>query len=406
MLLNSSLEFRTVVEAALESTERLFSAQGSAVFLLDNESGSLSFFALTGAKKGVLKGFKIPSQLGIVGWVVEHGQPRFVPDTTEEPLLYRNVDERTGLVTRCLVCLPLITKGRMLGALEILNWPPGGLDWEKDRPFLETFANQIATALDNALLYEELSVAHESLRELDEMKSDFIAVASHELRTPATLIKSFHQVLASGQAGEVTATQRQILEKMAKGIAWLNRVVESVTSIASLDNRPDQNQPAMRLDLVKIAQRLVSELGLLFERRQQIVTLDFASSPMEVVGNETQIEQVLRNILINAIRFTRDGGRIGVTILPHEREVEVAVCDTGIGIPRQEQERIFERFYEVAPASQHTSGTVSFLSGGLGLGLAIARRIIELHGGRIWVDSEVGVGSTFSFTVPRPLEQT
>lgn len=400
VLLNSTLDTREVLEHALESAAGLLRAEASSVFLRDPVTEELVFYAITGEKKFVLEGFRVPRGQGIVGWVVENRQPLLVPDASKDPRFFSTIDKKFGFQTRTLICVPLITKERVLGALEVLNCRDGGQFSQEDIPFLETLGNHVATALDNALLYRELSQAHEALKTLDEIKSHVINVVSHELRTPTALIQSFHELLKSGMLGALQARQLEAVERMEAGVKWLNRIITNVTNVALLDQRQAQFH-VKSFDLAGVIRETVAEMAPLFEQRRQKYSTEGTDKAVRVDGDPDQIRHVLHNLLLNAIRFTPDDGNIRAILESFESEVRVAVSENGIGVPKEDFNRIFDQFSHSQRSTSHSSGTIEFKSSGLGLGLAIAKRIIEMHRGRIWVESEVGKGSSFYFTLPR-----
>lgn len=400
VLLNSTLDTREVLEHALESAAGLLRAEASSVFLRDPVTEELVFYAITGEKKFVLEGLRVPRGQGIVGWVVENRRPLLVPDASKDPRFFSTIDKKFGFQTRTLICVPLITKERVLGALEVLNCRDGGQFSQEDIPFLETLGNHVATALDNALLYRELSQAHEALKTLDEIKSHVINVVSHELRTPTALIQSFHELLKSGTLGALQAKQLEAVERMEAGVKWLNRIITNVTNVALLDQRQAQFH-VKSFDLAGVIRETVAEMAPLFEQRRQKYSTEGTDKAVRVDGDPDQIRHVLHNLLLNAIRFTPDDGSIRAILESFESEVRVAVSENGIGVPKEDFNRIFDQFSHSQKVSSHSSGTIEFKSSGLGLGLAIAKRIIEMHRGRIWVESEVGKGSSFYFTLPR-----
>jgi len=400
VLLNSTLDTREVLERALESAVQLLRAEASSVFLRDPVTEELVFYAITGEKKSVLEGVRIPRGQGIVGWVVENRRPLFVPDASKDPRFFSTVDKKFGFQTRTLMCVPLITKERVLGALEVVNCKDGGHFSEEDIPFLETLGNHVATALDNALLYRELSEAHEALKTLDEIKSHVINVVSHELRTPTSLIQSFHELLKSGMIGPLQPKQAEALERMEAGVRWLNRIITNVTNVALLDQRQAQLK-VVSFDIAAMIRDTMAQMAPLFEQRRQRYSAEGTENPVQVEGDPDQIRHVLHNLLLNAIRFTPDEGSITAVLESFDSEVRVAISENGIGIPKEDFERIFDQFLHSQRSMSHSSGTIEFRSSGLGLGLTIAKRIIQMHRGRIWVESEVGKGSTFYFTLPR-----
>ncbi len=399
VLLNSTLDTREILEHALESAAELLRAEASSVFLRDPVTEDLVFYAITGEKKAVLEGFRVPKGQGIVGWVVKNRKPLLVPDANKDPRFFSTVDKKSGFHTRTLLCVPLISKGSVLGALEVVNCKDGGQFSEADISFLETLGNHVATALDNALLYRKLSEAHETLKTLDEIKSHVINVVSHELRTPTSLIQSFHELLKGKMLGGLEPKQLEALERMEAGVKWLNRIIANVTNVALLDQRQAQLH-LQSFDLAAMIRDTIAEMAPLFQQRHQKYPTEKTASQVMIEADPDQIRHVLHNLLLNAIRFTPDEGEIRVTLESFDSEVRVAVSENGIGIPEKEFNKIFDQFLHAQRSTSHSSGTIEFMSSGLGLGLAIAKRIIEMHRGRIWVESEVGKGSTFYFTLP------
>jgi len=192
----------------------------------------------------------------------------------------------------------------------------------------------------------------------------------------------------------------QFLDGVRNGISRLASLSHDLINMMMVD-RKRLPVEAKRVDLAGMVESVVRELGSLARRRKQELTYDLADPDvLEVLADESYLKHVLHNLLMNAIRFTDDHGNISVAARPIDGEVLVSVRDDGIGVPEEEQERIFDKLYSSEPTEHHSSGTIEFRSGGLGLGLAIARGIIEAHGGRLWVDSEEGLGSTFTFALP------
>ncbi len=225
-------------------------------------------------------------------------------------------------------------------------------------------------------------------------------MTSHELRTPVTVVQAIYELLRTEVLGPLNTKQKEVLERIEANMAWLSRIGTSATNIASLSRR----QVPLNVREFNIA-TLIREVAVgmepLFYQRHQRFSTAMPEKEVLARGDPEEISQVLRTLLSNAIRFTPDEGEIKVTLEASEFGVRVAVSDTGIGIPEEEFGRIFEEFYEVQSVTSHSSGTVEFKSGGLGLGLTIAKRIVKLHQGRLWVESEVNKGSTFYFTLLR-----
>src|SRR5262245_9079905 len=238
----------------------------------------------------------------------------------------------------------------------------------------------------------------ERLAELDEMKADFIAHVSHELRTPLAAIQEGTSLLLEEIPGPVTASQGEVLEIVR---SHSQRLFHSISSILDLSNMEAGMMEYVRVptDLASLIDRSVETVCLIVQKKQIRLETEYAASLPLLSLDEGRIQQVLDNLLGNAVKFTPEGGVINVSASvagdgnAQERWIEVRVSDSGVGIPAEEVERIFERFYQ---GSSHRGKSTR----GTGLGLAIARHVVEAHGGRIWAENREEKGSHFIFTLP------
>jgi two-component system phosphate regulon sensor histidine kinase PhoR len=228
-------------------------------------------------------------------------------------------------------------------------------------------------------------------RRLERVRRDFVANVSHELKTPLTAIQGFAETLLSG-AAEDPETRHRFLGIIRDHAVRLGRLTDELLTLSSIE------AGKLTLEMAPLAPEQILEPCLELTRlraagRQLVIAAELPSELPAVRGDLQRLQQVLQNLLDNAVQYTQDGGRITVRVFPREGEVVFEVADTGIGIPEADQSRIFERFYRVDAARSREVG-------GTGLGLSIAKHLVEAHGGRIWVESEVGRGSRFFFSVP------
>ena len=229
------------------------------------------------------------------------------------------------------------------------------------------------------------------LRRLERVRQDFVANVSHEFKTPLTAIQGFAETLLSGALDD-PKNNRRFLEIIREHASRLARLTDDLMKLARIEagKMEVQFSPVSLADLAEGC----DEIARLKAARKQItLEIDVPATLPRVRGDANLLHEVLQNLLDNAVQYTHSGGKIKVTAAARERDAVVTVADTGIGIPLADQERIFERFYRVDAARSREAG-------GTGLGLSIARHIVEAHGGRIWVESEVGSGSRFSFSLP------
>jgi two-component system sensor histidine kinase KdpD len=283
---------------------------------------------------------------------------------------------------------PIWTKDTAQGVLCVLKQHPAELG-DEERQLLSTIGRQLAVMIDNARLSEK-AAENELLRELDRLRSELVANVSHELRTPLGLIMIACTTLLREDIQFDNRTQRSFLNDIVAEANRLERIVDNLLDLSRLQSGK------MRL------KRQPTELRTLSEQTLETMQSQFAEHrfvsdfpPDGVVANVDSrlIEQVLRNLLGNAGKYSPSGTPITIHGEELEQEILIAVSDRGVGIPAHDLERIFERFYRVQRDDEVEAS-------GIGLGLAVCRGIIEAHGGRIWVESEVGEGSTFYFTLP------
>lgn len=244
--------------------------------------------------------------------------------------------------------------------------------------------------------YVKLENAFAELKENDEIKSEFISTASHELRTPITVINSYIEMFEGGMLGELSSVQREKVAIISSQIEHMIRLVEDMLDVSRLESKSLKiNKSPIMVD--DIARKALDDLSRLAGLKEQSVSLTVEGSHSEVEGDGRRIKQVFNNLLTNAIKYTPKKGKIEVVITNGPEEVCVSIIDNGIGVAKKDQNRIFEKFYTGSGSS------LTRESGRMGLGLAIAKGIIEAHEGRIWVVSEIGMGSTFVFTLPKKL---
>jgi signal transduction histidine kinase len=256
---------------------------------------------------------------------------------------------------------------------------------------LKTFATQSALAIQNARLFREIEAKGRELAAASRHKSEFLANMSHELRTPLNAIIGFSEVLVDRMFGELNEKQDEYLKDIYASGQHLLSLINDILDLSKVE--------AGRMELeatdFDLPSAIDNALILVRERTSRRgITLGHSVDERlgTIRGDERKVKQVLLNLLSNALKFTPEGGRIDVRAGEHDEVAEVSVADTGVGIAPEDQEAVFEEFRQVGTADKKVEGT--------GLGLALSRKFIELHGGRIWVTSAVGVGSTFTFTLP------
>jgi len=299
-----------------------------------------------------------------------------------------------GLLARegmgSLVAVPLVREDRLLGGLVIVRRERGAFSPEVVA-MLQTFAAQSVLAIQNARLFREIADKSHQLEVASQHKSEFLANMSHELRTPLNAIIGFSEVLTERMFGELNEKQDEYLKDIYASGTHLLSLINDILDLSKIE----AGRMELELTDFHLPTALDNALTLVRERAgRRSITLQTSVDERlgEVLADERKIRQVVLNLLSNAIKFTPEGGRIEVRAVPVDGSVEVSVSDTGVGIAPGDQEAIFEEFRQVGTAEKKAEGT--------GLGLTLCRKFIELHDGRIWVKSQVGAGSTFTFTIP------
>ncbi len=391
--MSTTLDLGILLDSVVVTLREVLRCRAANIMLLNPKTEMLEIRAAAGVKDRWRHEARLRVGEGIAGQVVQEKRPIYVPDTREDP---RFVVFDPSV--RSLMCVPLMVSDRVIGVLSVDHEVPHAFQPEHER-LLTIVATQAAAAIENARLFyelrahaEELRRAYEELQEADRLKDEIVQNVSHELRTPLTFIKGYVDLLLDGSMGPLTEAQREAVEIIAEKTNLLTRLVSDIVTLQRIERG---TLSCEAVDIVALARVAVQSFQLTVTQPGLEITMEDPGGPLMVWGDRERLSQVLDNLLHNAVKFSPSGGRITVRIADHGDHVLVSVQDTGIGIPPDKLDRIFDRFYQV-------DGSTKRRFGGMGLGLAIVKRIVEAHGGRVWAESELGKGSTFYFTIPKP----
>jgi signal transduction histidine kinase len=392
---SSTLDLETVLATIVSRANQLSGSDGGAIYEYDEDAETFHLRAtqnIDAELVELLRSTFIRKGEGAMGRMAETGEPTQVPDILQDPMYQTRVRDtlvRTGY--RALLAVPLLREDHIIGGLVVNRRAPGEFTPDVIE-LLRTFAAQSALAIQNARLFQELEEKSRQLEVADRHKSEFLASMSHELRTPLNAVIGFSEVLLDRMFGELNPKQEEYLQDILTSGRHLLSLINDILDLAKIE--------AGRMELevtdFNLPQAIENAITLIRERAaRRAIELDVEIDPRlgDIKGDERKVKQVLLNLLSNAIKFTPEGGRVGVHAALADGFAEISVIDTGVGIAPEDHEAVFEEFRQVGSdyAKKHE---------GTGLGLTLSRRFVELHGGKIWVKSQLNQGATFTFTLP------
>jgi signal transduction histidine kinase len=392
LALNSTLALKPLLDEILLATCEIVNSEAASILLYMANTDELRFVASNtpGENHEVLMRTPVPMEGSVAGQIARENRPIIIQNAAEDARIYRPVDIRIGFHTRSLLGVPMHIKGNVIGVLEALN-KRDGLWTSDDARYATILASHAAVAIQNARQAEALRKAYAELNKLDKLKTDFIAIASHELRTPLSVILGYASFLKEEAHGETSELATAVLNSALQ----LRSIIEDMTNLRFLQQ--GALEPVCEhVSAAQVVRMALNELQALAQAKGQRLVLDLAQdAPIYV--DRAKVSMALVNILNNAIKFTPQGGEIRVSLERRPREVWIRVADSGVGIPPELLDKIFDEFFQV---EDHMTRRHN----GMGIGLAIARGMVEAHRGRVWAESG-GKGQGSTFTVALPIAQ-
>ena len=386
--LTTSPDLEAFLQSIINEATELTNSELASILEYDETAEELRFLAVHWFQQDVLRPLGVPLEDSAAGWVYRKGQPLIIQDVKVDKRHFKVIDRVTKHVTHSLAAVPLVVRGEVVGVLEALNKKDEAHYTEEDLTILATLAALAAQAMKNAALQRKVKAAGIELAELERLKTDFIAITSHELRTPLGLILGHATFLRELTGSEYSEQLDTIIRNATK----LKDIVENLSDVDNIQSGAARVR-SHRASLTKLAEDVILSFQDEAYLRNITLKLERGDSPYEIDADGVKISIALSNLVKNAIQYTDSGGSVTVRLEEDSGYYKVTIKDDGIGIPARDLPRVFERFFQV-----ETHLTRRY--GGMGLGLAVAKAMIELHGGRIWAESEVGKGSTFTFLLP------
>jgi signal transduction histidine kinase len=372
--ISSTLDMKQLMDLVLDAVTDLTDCEAASILFVNKGSGQLHFAAASD-RINLDDKIAVPIESSIAGWVIRHEKPLVLDDVREDGRHFAEIDKLTGFETRSVAAVPLSAKRGVIGALEAVNKAGSGHFEDQDLAMLQALAAQAAVSIENARLFQQ---------------TDLIAEFMHELKTPLMAITAAGEILTRDRK-ELSTKQQELLEMVERETAHLSRMAQEFLDLARLESgrthmaHETVDLPSLLTDTVQQQKPQAAN------RNISIKTVIPADLPT-IQGDSNRLKQVFVNLTNNAIKYSDDNGQILIELKALNGEVAIEVADTGPGILPENLPHLFERFYRVPDAEGFTEGT--------GLGLTIAQRIIEEHGGRIEVESEIGKGSLFRCYLP------
>ncbi|MCJ7548571.1 MAG: GAF domain-containing sensor histidine kinase [Anaerolineae bacterium] len=368
--LNSTLEMRPLLQQIVESAANLVNADGASILLME-DSDALRFAAASGPESATLQGTEVPLDKSLAGWVATHGEMAIVENAQDDSRMY-NIDAVDA--TQSIIAAPMLFGPQVIGVLEAVTTTTRHRFTPQDRETVATLAGVAAVAVQNARLFQQ---------------SDWVAEVVHEIRSPLTAILSYADLL-----------RRPELDDRARerAITTIQQETERVSDLATqfLDlARLESGRITMSRDIIDVAALIDQAVAVIKPsalQRDRTVQVSQAERIPAIVGDKARLHQVLLNLLSNAVNYSAAGDVIDVEARMLASKLIISVSDTGPGIAHNQLPLLFQKFRRLPGSEDKARGT--------GLGLVVARQIVEAHRGQLWVESELGKGSCFFISLP------
>jgi signal transduction histidine kinase len=371
--LASTVDLNILLDRITEAAAHVSGSEAASILLYDENQSQLYFESATNLDEPLMRGLIVPVEDSIAGWIVTHGQPVIIDDTQNDPRHFSQVGKATNVTTTSLLGVPLIAKDKVIGALEAINKITGNFS-QDDQEILMDLGAQAAVAIENARLFQQ---------------SDLIAEMVHELRTPLASLRTASHLLLRKDV-----SQEQLLKVVGIIDNETTRLIDMTTSFLDLA-RLESGRIPFNSELFDPTGLLEECVGLMKNKATEKSLRLNLYIPKELPmlkGDRDKIKQVVINLISNAVNYNKPSGTITVSGHRQQTQLVISINDTGPGIRQADMVHLFDKFYR----SQATEASVQ----GTGLGLAICKKIVEAHNGYIDVQSEIGIGTTFSVYLP------
>jgi signal transduction histidine kinase len=388
LTLNSTLNLDDLLQYIIKTAAEVLDCEAASILLYDEKRNRLFFAASSGTDTKKVAQIPVPIDGSLAGTIFREEKPFILNDVSHDPRHFGGVSQLVNFQTKSLLGVPMRIRDKGIGVLEALNKRSGDFT-DADERLLSVLGSQAAVAIYNARLIQALQRAYEDISETDRLKSNFLALASHELRTPLGIIIGYASFLQQENSGDISENAERVLAAASQ----MRSLIESMTSLHLLQAKGLTFKPRV-VPIQQVLNAAYEEMRLIAQEMRHTVTFDLPMQSLLVTADPEKLTPAFVNLINNAIRFTPPGGKITIGAAQRSGNIQAYVQDSGIGIANEQLTKIFQEFYQVEP---HTTRRF----GGLGIGLTIARGLIETQGGRVWAESEgLGKGATFRVLLP------
>lgn len=371
--LSSTLDLNILLNRIVHAAADLSDAQAASILLYDEKNKQFFFQAASNLDSPMMQGLVVPYESSIAGAIVSEKKPLIINDAQHDPRHFAKIAKPTGVLTRSLLGVPLITKEKVVGVLEAINKNEGDFT-EDDQKVLLALGAQAAIAIENTRLFQQ---------------SDLISELVHELRTPLASLNTASHLLSRPEINEIQRVQ--LIHSIQNETNRLSEMASSFLDYARLESgrMPFMHDNFNIREVLEDSQQVMRYKA---EEKKQTLELHVPDDIPEMIADRNKIKQVVINLISNAIKYTPPGGKIIISAAQENDEMVIRIIDNGHGIPPEALPHIFEKFYRVPLLERVATGT--------GLGLSICKKIIETHGGKIEIQSQVNSGTTVIIHLP------
>ncbi|MBT3190320.1 MAG: GAF domain-containing protein [Anaerolineae bacterium] len=377
-----------MLKLIIQTAADVLGCEAASILLYDEKTQNLFFAAATGENAKKLAEIPVPINDSLAGTIFSTRQPLILNQIENDPRHNLEASEHVGFQTRSLLGVPLRIRDKTIGVLESLNKRKGPFI-EADKNILTVLASHAAVAIHNAQLVQALQQAYEDVSKADKLKSNFLALASHELRTPLGIIIGYSTFLREESDSEASNHAEQVLNAALQ----MRTLLEDMNNLTMLETKTSLII-ARKAILQDVLGKATEEIKELAQAKGQKVLYKFQEEPLEIMVDVKKLSAAIVNLLHNAVRFSPENAKIILGVKREENRILCWIKDSGIGIPKDQLENIFEKFYQVEAPNIRRYG-------GMGIGLTIAQGLVESQGGKLWAESDgEGLGATFKISLP------